>query len=81
MFGFIISLASGSFPGTMCFVFRDDGYWGRHVELKMAHVFDSREEAEAVLKEMAAEIRYQAPELNNSLAARLAQANIIPLPE
>ena len=80
MFGFIISLASGSFPGTVCFVFRDRGYWGRHVELKMAHVFDSREEAEAVLKEMAAEIRYQAPELNNGLAARLAQANIIPLP-
>ena len=80
MFGFIISLASGSFPGTMCFVFRDGGCWGRHVELKMAHVFDSHEEAEAVLKEMAAEIRYQAPERNNSLAHRLAQANIIPHP-
>ena len=47
MFGFIISLASGSFPGTMCYVFRDSGYWGRHTHLKMAHVFDSREEAEA----------------------------------
>ena len=79
MFGFIISLASGSFPGTVCYVFRDTGYWGRHVQLKMAHVFDSREEAEAVLKEMAAEIRYQAPEINNNLARRLAQANIIPL--
>ena len=80
MFGFIISLASGSFPGTVCYVFRDAGYWGRHVHLKMAHVFDSREEAEAVLKEMAAEVRYQAPEINNNLARRLAQANIIPLP-
>ena len=78
MFGFIISLASGSFPGTVCYVFRDAGFWGRHTHLKMAHVFDSREEAEAVLKEMAAEIRYQAPELNNGLALRLAQANIIP---
>ena len=80
MFGFIISLASGSFPGTVCYVFRDQGCWGRHTHLKMAHVFDSLEAAEAVINEMAAEIRYQAPELNNDLARRLAQANIIPHP-
>lgn len=84
--GFIITLASNSFPGAKCFVYNMGGFgfsggrkiWGRITELEMAYVFSTVAEAQAVVNELMAEIRYQAPEVNGHLAARLAQAEIVP---
>lgn len=82
--GFIIMLASGSFPGSMCFVYNvgsvryGEKAWGRHTEREMAYVFGSEAEAHDALCAMAREIKYQAPELNNNLAARLGKAKIVP---
>lgn len=77
--GFIIMLASGTFPGSMCFVYMDKKWgWSRHTERKMAHVFDSMWAAQGAIRDMRKEIRYEAPELNNNLTARLAKAEIVP---
>ena len=77
--GFIIMLASGSFPGVKCYVYKyTDELWGRHTEREMAYVFGSEAEAHDALCAMAREIKYQAPELNNNLAARLGKAKIVP---
>lgn len=77
--GFIIMLASSSFPGVKCFVYKyTESVWGRHTEREMAHVFSSESEAQDAVHEMMAEIRYQAPEINGHLGARLAQAEIVP---
>ena len=82
--GFIIMLASGSFPGSKCFVYNvgsvryGEKAWGRHIEREMAYVFASEAEAHDALRAMAREIKYHAPECNNNLAARLGQAEIVP---
>jgi len=77
--GFIIMLASGTFPGSMCFVYMDKQWgWSRHTERKMAHVFDSERAAMGAIGDMLKEIRYEAPELNNNLAARLVKAEVVP---
>jgi len=81
--GFIIQLASASFPGASCFVYRlttsgVPAVWGRITERAEAHVFKSRESALACISTMLDEIRYQAPELNGSLGSRLAAAQIVP---
>ena len=84
--GFIITLASSSYPGAKCFVYNMGGQfqrtgkkvWGRITIPEMAYVFSTVAEAQAVVNELMAEIRYQAPEVNGHLAARLAQAEIVP---
>jgi len=77
--GFIIMLASNSFPGASCFVYKySDKLWGRHTEREMAHVFSSESEARDVIRTMINEIRYEAPELNGALAYRLKEAAIVP---
>ena len=77
--GFIIELASGSFPGMSCFVFKDKEWgWSRHTEREMAHVFGTATEAQDAIREMLREIRYQAPEINHSLWTRLKEAEIVP---
>ena len=77
--GFIIVLASGSFPGMSCFVFKDKACgWSRHTEREMAHVFGEEAEARDAIREMLQDIRYQAPELNNHLGGRLSKAEIVP---
>jgi len=77
--GFIIMLASSSFPGVKCFVYKyTDKLWGRHTEREMAHVFSSEPEARDVIRTMIKEIRYEAPELNGALTSRLMAAEIVP---
>jgi len=75
--GFIITLASGSYPGTKCFVSRVRGEWRRYLEREMAYVFKTRDEAQDAIREMVAEIRYEAPEINLNLAARFKEAQIV----
>ena len=83
--GFIIMLASSSYPNTKCFVYNvakpfggtDKKVWGRITIPEMAYVFSTVAEAQAVVNELMAELRYQAPEVNGHLAARLAQAEIV----
>lgn len=77
--GFIITMASSSFPGMLCFIYKyTDRVWGRHTEREMAHVFASEDEARDAVREMLQEIRYQAPEVNGDLAFRLRTAEIVP---
>ena len=77
--GFIIVLASGSFPGMSCFVFKDRKWgWSRDMAREMAHVFDTEAEARDAIREMIREIRYQAPERNHDLWGRLLTAKIVP---
>ena len=87
MQGFVIMLQSSTNPARKCFVYNAGGFgidrgqkaWGRVFDRDAAYVFDTVDEAQAVLKEMVDEIRYQAPEINGRLAARLAEAEIIPV--
>jgi len=77
--GFIITLASGSYPGAKCFVSRFGGGWRRFLQREMAYVFKTRDEAQAAIREMVSEIRYEAPEINLNLAARFKEAQIVPV--
>ena len=85
--GFIITLASSSYPNTKCFVYNvaepfkdtDKKVWGRITIPRLAYAFSTVAEAQAVVNEMMAEIRYQAPELNGHLAVRLRAAEIVRL--
>jgi hypothetical protein len=76
--GFIITLASGSYPGAKCFVAQSHGSWCRYLEREMAYVFKTAKDAQDAITEIVAEIRYEAPELNLDLAERFQKAQIVP---
>lgn len=76
--GFIITLASASYPGAKCFVAQSHGVWCRYLEREMAFVFKTKDAAQDAIRKMVHEIRYEAPELNLDLAERFQKAQIVP---
>ena len=77
--GFIVQLDSASFPGAKCFFYRSprSGGWRNNLHRAQAHVFESEAGARDAIQAAFNEVRYQAPELNGSLAKRLMRAEIV----